>query len=200
VFGNAGAGDHFDYCHPPTTEALDAEHPPCMRVLDVNLLGSCYSTLLALKYFRRDPPEVKDKLLVVTSSGTGLYPLLVQPFYGAAKHGIIGLARSVADRVKPEGIRVCALVPGMVPTTIMPQEVIDRTDPNVLTPIPHIVTAVNDMLESDRTSAVCEASVNQLFYRDPPPFPDEAQRKVLIEICPPMVADFVDYRNTKTLK
>jgi 15-hydroxyprostaglandin dehydrogenase (NAD) len=194
VFGNVGAGDSYDYFNLKGTEDLDAEHPPNMNVLDVNLLGACYTTLLALRYFRRSPPIVKDKLLVLTSSGTGLYPLLVQPFYGAAKHGIIGLARSVGDRVKAEGIRVCALVPGMVPTAIMPASVIERTDPSVLTPVSHIVTAVNDMIDSDRTSTVCEASVNQLFYRDPPPFPDEAQRRVLMEICPPMVADFDEAR------
>jgi NAD(P)-dependent dehydrogenase (short-subunit alcohol dehydrogenase family) len=108
VFGNAGAGDPCDYCDLHGIDELDAEHPPNMKVLDVNLTGSCYTTLLALRYFRRNPPSVQDKLLILTSSGTGLYPLLTQPFYGAAKHGIIGLARSVGDRVKKEGIRVCA--------------------------------------------------------------------------------------------
>jgi NAD(P)-dependent dehydrogenase (short-subunit alcohol dehydrogenase family) len=165
-----------------------------LEVLDINLTGASYTSLLALQAFRRNPIEVQDCLLVLTSSGAGIYPTPVQPFYAAAKHAIIGLARSMGERHADERIRVCALVPGLVPTPIMPKEIIDRADKSLITPISHIVVAINDMLQSDRNATVCEASVDQLFYRDQPKFPDEAQRRVIMEISRGMGDDFKKVR------
>jgi hypothetical protein len=98
----------------------------------------------------------------------------------------------MGQRVESEGIRVCALVPGLVPTTIMPQEILDRTDKELFTPISHIVVAISDMLNSDRNATVCEASVDKLWYRDPPPFKDDAQRRVITEVSKSMGPDFHD--------
>lgn len=184
--------DHFDL----ENTTIDANTPPNLEVLDINLQGASYTTILALHAFNRNPPEVKDCLLVLTSSGAGLYPAGVQPLYAAAKHGIIGLARSVASRYGNNGrIRSCALVPGLVPTPIMPKSIIERQDQRILTPTSHIVTAINDMLQSRQNGATCEASVNQLFYRDPPEFPDEAQRKIMLEVCDSMAKDFKELRD-----
>lgn len=106
----------------------------------------------------------------------------MQPFYAAAKHGVIGLARSMGQRHEEEGIRVCALVPGLVPTSILPRENFDRADKALITPIAHIVTAIHDMIDSRRNATVCEASIDKLFYRDQPKFADEAQRRLLLEV------------------
>lgn len=162
-----------------------------MLCLDINLLGPTYTSILALYYFRKNPKSVVNPLLLLTSSGAGLYPTPVQPLYCAAKHGVIGLARSMGERVEPEGFRVCALVPGLVPTRIVPKETIDRAGKTLLTPISHIVTAVNDMLNSKKNATVCEASVDQLFYRDPPPFMDEAQERVINDISKNMGDEFI---------
>jgi len=186
--------DHFDFDSAP----LKADTTPTFEVLDINLIGTSYTTLLAMNAFRRNPAEVTDSLLVLTSSGAGLYPTGVQPFYAAAKHGVIGLARSTAGRFRTGRIRICALVPGLVPTPIMPKEIIERTDKSIVTPVSHIVTAVNDMLHNRRNGTVCEASVDQLFFRDPPDFPDEAQRKVILEVCDSMEDDFKRVRQTNT--
>jgi NAD(P)-dependent dehydrogenase (short-subunit alcohol dehydrogenase family) len=39
--------------------------------------------------------------------------------YGASKHGVVGLVRSVAISVAKEGVRVNALCPGMVDTALL---------------------------------------------------------------------------------
>jgi 15-hydroxyprostaglandin dehydrogenase (NAD) len=195
VFANAGkpdAFDHFDVDAP----TLTAERAPDMEVLDINLLGGCYTAILALSAFRRNPSSVQKPLLVLTSSGAGLYPVPVQPLYGAAKHGIVGLARSMGLRHKDEGFRVCALVPGLVPTTIMPKTIVDRVDQSLITPTTHIAAAIQDMLDNtDLNATVCEASVDRIFYRDPPDFPDVAQRRVLTEVSPNMAEDFKKLRD-----
>jgi NAD(P)-dependent dehydrogenase (short-subunit alcohol dehydrogenase family) len=174
---------------------FSAEKPPNLSVLDIDLVGISYTSLLALSFFRQS--TTSGGLIVMTSSGAGIYPTPVQPFYAAAKHGVTGLARSMGQRVETEGIRVCALVPGLVPTTIMPQEILDRTDRAIMTPISHIVAAINDMLESDRNATVCEASVDKLWYRDPPPFLDDAQRRVITEVSKGMGPDFKKVRVEK---
>ncbi|KPM46510.1 hypothetical protein AK830_g171 [Neonectria ditissima] len=197
VFANAGKADVYDYFDEEGSN-LTVDPPPNLEVLDINLLGASYTSILALQAFRRNPQGVKDRLLILTSSGAGLYPAPVQPLYAAAKHGIIGLARSMGQRHEAEGIRVCALVPGLVPTTIMPRDILDRTDKCLITPVSHIVAAVNDMLSSQRSATVCEASVDALFYREPPEFPDEAQRRVLLEVSRNMGKDFKRVRERQT--
>lgn len=146
--------------------------------------------MLAISAFRRNPNDVTDALLVLTASAAGLYPSGLQPLYAAAKHGVIGLARSLGQKHVKEGFRVCALAPGMVPTTIMPAVTIEQTDKNMLTPISHIVSGVNDMLDSKANATVCEASVDQLYYRGPPDFADEAMRRLFSEVSDRMTVDF----------
>lgn len=194
VFANAGKADAFDHFARDAPK-LTADMAPDMEVLDINLLGASYTAILALSAFRRNPSSVQKPLLVLTSSGAGLYPVPVQPFYGAAKHGIIGLARSMGLRHKDEGFRVCALVPGLVPTTIMPKEILDRVDQELITPTTHIAAAIQDMLKNtDLNATVCEASVDKIFYRDPPDFPDVAQKRILTEVSPAMSEDFKTLR------
>jgi 15-hydroxyprostaglandin dehydrogenase (NAD) len=197
VFGNAGRADAMDYFDSKENATLTRDSAPDLSVLDICLVGASYTALLALRYFLRNPPQAKGGVLVLTSSGAGLYPTPVQPFYAAAKHGVLGLARSMGQRHDGEGIRVCGLVPGLVPTTIMPKEILDRTDKELITPVSHIVTAINDILNSDRNATVCEASVDQLFYRDPPEFPDVAQRRVILEVSRGMGGDFANVREKK---
>lgn len=167
-----------------------------MEVLDINLLGASYTGILALSAFRRNPSTVQQPLLLFTSSGAGLYPVPVSPLYGAAKHGVIGLARSMGLRHKREGFRVCALTPGLVATTIMPKEILENVDQELITPITQITAAVQDMLENtDRNATVCEVSVDRFYYRDPPDFPDVTQRRVLTEVCDDMGEPFKKQRN-----
>lgn len=182
VFANAGVSDRVDHCTLTSTESFTADKPPNLLTLHVNLEGVIYTSLLALRYFRKNV-GVESPLLITTSSGIGIYPNAVQPIYAAAKHGVTGLARSLGLRFKKEGFRACALVPGLVPTGIMPQETIDKVDKSLITSVAQIVAGVNDMLHSDRNGAVCEVSVDKRWYREQPEFLDDAQRRVIEEVC-----------------
>lgn len=116
MHANAGLSDRVDYLTPQSTENFTADSPPNLLTLNVDLVGVIYSSLLALRYFRRNPKEVQKPLLLLTSSGIGLYPGPAAPLYAAAKHGVTGLARSLAIRWAEErnGFRCNALVPGLV--------------------------------------------------------------------------------------
>lgn len=116
MHANAGVSERVDYLTPESTEKFTADSPPNLLTVNVDLVGVIYSSLLATRYFRRNPKDVQKPLLLLTSSGIGLYPGPAAPLYAAAKHGVTGLARSLAIRWAEEenGFRCCALVPGLV--------------------------------------------------------------------------------------
>jgi NAD(P)-dependent dehydrogenase (short-subunit alcohol dehydrogenase family) len=81
------------------------------RCLDVNLTGSFYVARHAAAVLRRHGGS-----LVLTSSTAGLAGSRGQVAYCAAKAGIIGLTRALADELAPDAIRVNCLCPGWVDT------------------------------------------------------------------------------------
>lgn len=165
-------------------------------VLDFCFLGSLYTSLLALKHFRKCG-EKSDKVLIITSSNAGLYPLPAAPLYAAAKHSSLGLARSMGQRVQRERIRVCALAPGLVPTGLASQDFVDKTDKSLITPVSQIVTTVNETLSSDKNTVVSEVSVDKIWYSEPPPFMDDAQRRVVTELVTAVCADNAKEKSEK---
>ena len=57
--------------------------------------------------------------IVLTSSVNGFYSYGNMPHYAASKHGVLGLMRSFAVDLGPHGIRVNAVCPTTVPTTMV---------------------------------------------------------------------------------
>jgi NAD(P)-dependent dehydrogenase (short-subunit alcohol dehydrogenase family) len=150
---------------------------PDLIGLNINFIGAAYSAMLGMKYMRLNPIPGGD--IILTSSSAGMYPQPIMPFYCAAKHGVVGLGRALGGRLEKEGIRVNVLVPGMVPTKIMSQSIIDATNPAYLTPASHMAKAVTEILDMKLSGALCECSVDKIYYRDPPEFPDIAQKTIL---------------------
>ena len=62
--------------------------------------------------------------IVLTSSAGGLQGITSMGHYVAAKHGVIGLMRTLANEVAPDRIRVNCVVPGTVNTTMTMNEVV----------------------------------------------------------------------------
>lgn len=85
------------------------------RVLDVNLSGSFYATRAVL------PGMIsrKEGRIVNISSIWGLVGGSMEVAYSAAKAGILGFTKALAQEVGPSGITVNALAPGATHTDML---------------------------------------------------------------------------------
>lgn len=70
---------------------------------------------LGVHYMRKNSGSHKG-LIICTSSNAGLYPFVMAPMYGIAKHGVVGAVRSLAPSLKGDGIQINALCPNCIGT------------------------------------------------------------------------------------
>ncbi|KIW74787.1 hypothetical protein Z517_11557 [Fonsecaea pedrosoi CBS 271.37] len=171
VHANAGFGDRIDFCAPADETASGFPAQPDKLVLEVCLDGVVWTAYLALHFFRKNPS--KSGVLVSTSSLAGLYPAAPVPLYGAAKHGVIGLTRSLAKRLKEmnEPISVNCICPGLVPTPLVSQKVVEVVPKELLTPYTTITRAVQGFISDPSiTGQAAECSGEDVIYRPVLPY------------------------------
>lgn len=82
------------------------------RVMDVNLIGPILGIRACLPLLRRR----ENPAIVVTASTMGLGGDSENWAYGAAKHGLVGLVKSLSRELGWEGIRINAICPGLTET------------------------------------------------------------------------------------
>lgn len=145
VFANAGIVERFNFyeSHPP------GKPPPPLdqTVIDINLKSVLNTVWIAQHYFRQSK-QSDDKNLIITASIGGLYRCLVSPSYCAAKHGVVGLTRSIAPFFyKHDGIRVNAICPASVRTNLLDFNAWNTFDKNVFVPIEKISDTVLMLLD-----------------------------------------------------
>ncbi len=87
------------------------------NVIAVNLSGTFYCCQAAARRMR----EGGGGAIVNISSVGGLIGLARRPAYTAAKHGVVGLTKSLARDLGPAGIRVNAICPGLIRTPLTEQ-------------------------------------------------------------------------------
>jgi 3-hydroxybutyrate dehydrogenase len=114
VIANAGASESA----PFAKTSLDA----WQRMMDVNLTG----TFLTLREGLRQMPTPAGRLIAIASTA-GLKGYAYVAPYAAAKHGIVGLVRSLALEVAKTNITVNAICPGFLNT-----EMTDRSIANIV--------------------------------------------------------------------
>jgi SDR family mycofactocin-dependent oxidoreductase len=108
VVANAGTATHA-----PTWELADDQW---QNVLDVNLTGvwrtvkACVPSMIS---------RGQGGTIVLTSSLAGLHGYANIASYVAAKHGVNGLMRTLANELGPHNIRVNSVCPGLINTDMM---------------------------------------------------------------------------------
>lgn len=96
-------------------EVADLDLPTWQHVLDVNMTGVFLTVKAAI-------PQLSHRgrgAVVIVSSVGGLRGGPGYAAYTASKHGVIGLMRSLANELAPDGIRVNAVCPGSVDTPML---------------------------------------------------------------------------------
>ncbi len=82
------------------------------KQFEVNFFGMFSCVQAVLPHMR----EQKHGMIINMSSVAGVIPIPFQAFYSASKAAINSLTLSLANEVRPYGIRVCAIMPGDVRT------------------------------------------------------------------------------------
>ncbi len=96
---------HLDVTQELTDEAWH-------RMIGVHLNGTFFCTREALKLMSRQ----KQGSIINMASIAGLSGIATAPHYGAAKGGILGFTRSLAQELATRNIRVNAICPGLIST------------------------------------------------------------------------------------
>ncbi len=110
AFNNAGISDQ-------PAPLVDFDLDKWDRMIAVNLTG----VFLCLKHevrqiLSQEPVDERRGAICNTSSGAGIIPAPGQPHYTAAKHGVLGLTKLVAQEYGGQGVRCNAICPGITDT------------------------------------------------------------------------------------
>ena len=111
--------------------------------------------------------------VLATAALAGLVPLAVDPLYTLTKHAVVGYVRAAGEALADEGIRVCAICPGLVDTLLSAARR-DQLGDYPLLSEQDVVAAVDAVLEHGRSGEAwfvqpgCEAAPYE-FHRMPGP-------------------------------
>ncbi len=202
VFANAGIVERYSFFekHPEGKPPP----PPDLTVIDINLKSVVNTSWLAQHYFRQSK-QSENKNLVMTASCGGFYSVPASPSYGAAKHGVVSLVRSLAGNFyQNDGIRVNGICPGTVRTGLLESAAWDNFGKDqVFVPIEKIASTVLMFIDGDDVGGktvgeskaiskgtngqrkgklngeTVELSGTNRYYRDQIEFCDEAMAKTM---------------------
>ncbi len=108
VCGNAGIISYG--------QADDLSEEVWQETIDINLTGVWHTCKAAIPHMKK---AGRGGSIILTSSTSGVKGVANLAHYSAAKHGVVGLSRSLAKELAPHFIRVNSLHPTIVPTPLM---------------------------------------------------------------------------------
>lgn len=108
LFNNAGVGHAGDVIDTPLED--------WRRVLDVNLLGVVHGISA---FVPRLVSQERPAVIVNTASMAGLVPMAGMVPYATSKAAVVGMTEALDAELRPRGIRVSALCPGVIDTDIV---------------------------------------------------------------------------------
>jgi SDR family mycofactocin-dependent oxidoreductase len=162
----------------PTWETSEAQWN---ETVDVDLNGVWHTCKASIPHIIEGG---RGGAIVITSSGAGLKGMQNIGAYVAAKHGVIGLMRTLALELAPHHIRVNAICPGTVDTPIVNNEVTyrlfrpDLDDPgrdDVLPVMKGLHALPDTILEAvDISNALLWLASDEARYVTGVPFPVDA--------------------------
>jgi NAD(P)-dependent dehydrogenase (short-subunit alcohol dehydrogenase family) len=85
---------------------------PNLNIVEINLIGTIYTTKLAMHYFRRQPLDAsRDRCLIIKASIAAYIDNAGSPQYNISKFGARALMRNLRRTVWEENIRVNLVAP-----------------------------------------------------------------------------------------
>jgi NAD(P)-dependent dehydrogenase (short-subunit alcohol dehydrogenase family) len=97
-------------------ESVDIEEQMWRDVIDTNLTGVWHTAKAAIPHIRAGG---RGGAIILTSSAAGLIPYPHLSHYVAAKHGVVGLMKTLALELGPDMIRVNTVNPTTVDTPMV---------------------------------------------------------------------------------
>lgn len=98
--------------NPAVGGVLECEESVWDKIFDINVKSSYLLAKEALPYLRKE----KNSNIIFVSSIAGYNPFELLGAYSVSKTALIGLTKTAAKELAPEGIRVNCLAPGIIRT------------------------------------------------------------------------------------
>lgn len=153
---------------------------------------------MAIHYILKNAPNSSGSKggIICTASNAGIYCFPMAPFYATAKHGVVGLVRSLAKPLELEGIQINALAPAVVgafsplffffsfrslfnqhaETNIASDG--DLFKHMIITPMSTVTRAVETLLtDSSLTGKIAELYEGNVTFAEQPAYADENVKK-----------------------
>ncbi|OAG10747.1 uncharacterized protein CC84DRAFT_1161608 [Paraphaeosphaeria sporulosa] len=141
---------------------------PDLSTTDVDFKGVVYGTQLAIHFMRKN--STPGGKIIATASVAAILPHETYPEYAGAKAAVVNFVRATARILKAkENISINTVCPGIVHTSIIPQEMVDAVSPDCMTPVSTIVAAYERCLDdASLYGRVIECSTDKQFDLEPP--------------------------------